>query len=65
APPEPSVPPEPIAEATDVPDIHEVPTEVLSAEMPSPDMAAAPEFTAEPVLENEMTDETETFLKPT
>ena len=60
APPEPSVPPEPMAEATDLPDIDEVPTEGLSAEMPSPDMAAAPEFAAKPVSENEMTDETET-----
>lgn len=64
APPEPSVPPEPIAEATDVPDIHEVPTEVLSAGMPSPDMAATPEFTAEPVSENEMTDENRLLRKP-
>ena len=48
APPEPSVPPEPIAEATDVPDIHEVPTEVLSAGMPSPDMAATPNLPRNP-----------------
>ena len=61
---EPSVPPEPIAEATDVPDIHEVPTEVLSADMPSPDMAATPEFTAESVSKNEMTDEIELLRNP-
>ncbi|MED5572870.1 MAG: hypothetical protein VX955_01870, partial [Pseudomonadota bacterium] len=63
APPEPSVSPEPTAEATDVPDIHEVPTEVISADTPSPEMAAAPEFTAEPVSENEITDEIETSPK--